>query len=291
MIDENAGRAGAALRLARGGAEAGSPGGEASAEDAVLVATGEVRPSGVPILEALGDPSSVVGEELRLVSSRIHDMSRQRGIRCLALTSPLPGEGKSTLSLGLAAALARQPGRRVLLIEADLRRPSLTRALGLPPSPGLGEWLHGQIDHVPVRAVEPSGFSIVVAGQAEFERPEILGSPRMESLLRAARGLYDHVLLDAMPLVPVTDAAIIQDMVDGFILVVRHRATPREAVQQGLAKLRHGRVLGVVMNDYREILPTYTSYAYRRYGMAYGPSKRGKDAKNPSSGSEEQGGR
>jgi Mrp family chromosome partitioning ATPase len=73
-------------------------------------------------------------------------------------------------------------------------------------------------------------------------------------------------------------------LVDGFLLVVRHRLTPRDAIQQGLAKVRVDRVLGVVMNDYREILPSYTSYAYRRYGMAYGPSKRAKD---PSAGSKE----
>lgn len=202
----------------------------------------------------------------------------------MALTSPLPGEGKSTLSVGLAAALARQPGRRVLLIEVDLRRPSLTPALDLPPLAGLSEWLHGQIDHLPLRVVKPSGFSLLVAGQTQLDEPEILGSPRMEALLRVSRDLFDFVVLDAMPLVPVTDATIIQDLVDGFILVVRHRQTPRDAVQQGLAKLRPGRVLGVVMNDYREILPTYTSYAYRRYGMAYGPSDRAKGSSSSRKG-------
>jgi capsular exopolysaccharide synthesis family protein len=285
MIDEKPGPAGAALVPGHGNQQAGAgPWSEVPPEDVEFVVTGEVRASRVPILEAFADPSSIVGEELRLISARIQDLSRQRGARCLALTSPLPGEGKSTLSLGLAAALARQPGRRVLLLEVDLRRPSLTQALGLPPSAGLGEWLHARVGKIPLRVVEPFGFSVLVAGQAELEQPEILGSRRMESLLRVARSQFDIVVLDAMPLVPVTDATIMQDLVDGFILVVRHRATPRDAVQQGLAKLHPGRVLGVVMNDYREILPTYTTYAYRRYGMAYGPSKRAKD---PSDGSGE----
>jgi capsular exopolysaccharide synthesis family protein len=286
MTDETAGRAGAETTARRLNREAqrlvaDKPWGDISPEDVRLLPKGEVRPARVPILEALRDPSSVVGEELRLVSSRVRDISRQRKIGCVALTSALPGEGKSTLAVGLAAALGRQPGRRVLLIEADLRRPSLASALGLAPSAGLSEWLHGHIDHLPVRVVEPGGFSLLVAGLVSLEEPEVLGSSRMDALLRASRGVFDYVLLDTPPLVPVTDATMIQDLVDGFLLVVRHRLTPRDAVQQGLAKLRQGRVLGIIMNDYNEILPTYTAYAYRRYGMAYGPSGR---EKGPSPG-------
>jgi capsular exopolysaccharide synthesis family protein len=235
---------------------------------------GTARPDSVPILEALRAPSSVVGEELRLLCARVQDICRQRNINCLAMTSALPGEGKSTLSVGLAAALARQSGKRILLIEGDLRRPSLTRTLGLSPASGLSEWLHGQIDHVPVRFIDPGGFSLLGAGRTPLERPEVLGSPRMDGLLRVARGHFDYVLIDAMPLVPVADATLIQDLVDGFLLVVRCRLTPRDAIRKGLAKLRHDRVLGVVMNDYREILPSYTAYAYSRYGMSYGPSAR-----------------
>jgi capsular exopolysaccharide synthesis family protein len=248
--------------------------GPASPQDVVLSDGGTVRPGRVPILEALRDPSSVVGEELRLLRARVTDICRLRGISCLAMTSALPGEGKSTLSVGLAGALARQPGKRVLLIEADLRRPSLTPALGLPPAAGLNEWLHGKIDQVPVRVVDPGGFSLLVAGQIPLARPEVLGSPRMDAVLRAARSRFDFIVLDAMPLVPVADATLLQDLVDGFLLVVRHRLTPIDAVRKGLAKLRQGRVLGLVMNDYREVLPSYTSYAYSRYGMAYGPSSR-----------------
>ena len=251
--------------------------GDASPESISFFDEGTSRPGRVPILEALRDPSSVVGEELRLLCARVQDICRQRKINCLAITSALPGEGKSTVSLGLAAALARQPGKRILLIEGDLRRPTIARTLGLSPASGLGEWLHGQIDHVPVRFINPGGFSLLVAGQTPLERSEVLGSPRLDGLLRVARGRFDHVVIDAMPLVPVADATLMQDLVDGFLLVVRYRQTPRDAIQKGLEKLRKDRVLGIVMNDYREILPSYTSSAYSRYGMAYGVSvgKRG----------------
>lgn len=249
---------------------------DASPDGVAFRRRGDAAAAGTPILEALRDPSSVVGEEMRLLGARVRDICRQRRISCLAVTSALPGEGKSTLSLGLAAALARQPGKRVLLIEADLRRPSLTRALGLSPSTGLSEWLHGFTNEVPLRTVDPGGFELLVAGKVPLESPEVLGSPRMDAVLRSARAEFDYVVLDAMPLVPVTDATIMQDLVDGFLLVVRYRLASRDAVKQGLAKLRDGRLLGLVMNDYREIVPSYTTYAYRRYGMAYGATDREK---------------
>ena len=90
-----------------------------------------------------------MGEELRFFAANLLDTCRRLKVTCLALTSALPGEGKSTLSLGLASALGREPGRRVLLVEADLRRPSLTKTLGLPAAHGLSEWLNGTLDYVP----------------------------------------------------------------------------------------------------------------------------------------------
>jgi capsular exopolysaccharide synthesis family protein len=232
---------------------------------------GIVTPSKlVPFVESLRDHNSIVGEELRLLKEKLLELCRRRKLSCIALTSPLPGEGKSTISVGLASALAREPRRRILLVEADLRRPSLTPTLGLPPAPGLGEWLHGTIDYVPVRVVEPGGFFLLAAGRTGLNRSEVLGSPRMDALLRAARGLFDFVLLDAAPVLPVAAAVLMQDLVDGFLLVVRSRQTPRDAIHDALAKLRSDRVIGVVLNDHREYRRTYKEDAYRRYGMGYG---------------------
>jgi Mrp family chromosome partitioning ATPase len=225
----------------------------------------------VPIVDSLEDPNSIVGEELRLFGANLVDTCRRLKVGCLALTSALPGEGKSTLSVGLASALGREPGRRILLVEADLRRPSLTKTLGLPPAVGLGEWLAGTLEHVPVRFVQPGGFFLVSAGQAGLKRPELLGSPRMEAMLRTARRMFDLVLLDATPVLPVADTVLMQDLVDGFQLVVRSRRTPREAIHDTLAKLRADRVIGVVFNGHQEYRASHKYYGYRRYGMDYGP--------------------
>jgi polysaccharide chain length determinant protein (PEP-CTERM system associated) len=226
-------------------------------------------PRATPVLEALRDHDSSVGEELRLLAAKLVELTRAHKASCLALTSALPVEGKTTISIGLTGALAREPRRKVLLIEADLRRPSLGPALGLPPGPGLSEWLSGSIEEVPIRQVEPGGFHVLAAGQAGLKRPEVLGSPRMEALLRAARARFDLVVLDAVPVLPVADTVLMQELVDGFLLVVRSRQTPRAAIHEALAKLRADLVLGVVLNDQREYRGSYKEYVYRRYGMAH----------------------
>jgi polysaccharide chain length determinant protein (PEP-CTERM system associated) len=238
--------------------------GEAPLSDAGTVTQAKV----VPILESLMDPSSIVGEELRFFAANLLDLCRRRNVTCFALTSALPGEGQSTLSAGLASALGREPRRRVLLVEADLRRPSLTKTLGLPPAHGLSEWLNGTLDYLPVRYVEPGGFFLVAAGQTDLRRPELLGSPRMDAVLKAARRLFDLVLLDAVPVLPVADTVLMQDLVDGFQLVVRSRRTPRDAIHETLAKLRSDRILAVVFNGHREYKGSYKNYGYRQYGMA-----------------------
>src|SRR4029079_19619146 len=145
----------------------------------------------IAVIESLEDHNSVVGEELRFFAANLLETCRRLKVGCLALTSALPGEGKSTLRVGLASALSREPGRRVLLIEADLRRPSFTKTLGLPPAHGLSEWLNGTLDYVPVRAVEPGGFFVVTAGQTGLKRPELLGSPRMDAVFGGARRVFD----------------------------------------------------------------------------------------------------
>jgi receptor protein-tyrosine kinase len=92
----------------------------------------------------------------------------------------------------------------------------------------------------------------------------------MDAVLKAARRLFDLVLLDAVPVLPVADTVLMQDLVDGFQLVVRSRRTPRDAIHETLAKLRPDRILAVVFNGHREYRSSYKNYGYRRYGMAPG---------------------
>ncbi len=99
-----------------------------------------------------------------------------------------------------------------------------------------------------------------------MEKPEILSSPRLGRLLRAADRVFDYVVLDFPPLLPVADAVVVQDHVDGFVFVVRSRHSPRETIQKAAGLLKPGSIAGVVLNGQHDILPSYGQYAYRHYG-------------------------
>jgi capsular exopolysaccharide synthesis family protein len=229
---------------------------------------GVVTPSRrVPIIEGLRDSRSIVGEEFRLLRAKVQALRQERSLGCIAVVSAVPGEGKSTVAMGLAAAFAREPGKRILLMEGDLRRPTISRELGLTPFAGLGEWLNGSLQHASVRLVKGVGFHLLGAGRAALDRPEELGSPRMEALLRASRDQFDLVIIDSTPILPVADVMLLQDLVDGLLYVVRSRVTPRSAVQDALRRVRSDKLIGVVLNDHQEYRDSYMTYAYRDYNM------------------------
>jgi len=221
----------------------------------------------VPVLQAVQTSGSALGEELRLLRARVRSLGQDRPVKCVAMISAGPGEGKSTLSLGLAATMAQEPNRRVLLVEADLRKPTLEAYLGLPRISGLSEWLGGESSSLGVRRVGPRGFFLLSAGCVPLEQPELLGSERMEGVLAAARETFDFIILDCPPLVPVADSILLQEMVDGFLCVVRARHTPRDALKRALANVKPDHVLGFILNNYREILDRYQRNAYRQYGL------------------------
>jgi Mrp family chromosome partitioning ATPase len=212
------------------------------------------------------DERSLPGEQLRLLAARLRAMGMDRRLRRIGVVSSALGEGKTTVALGLCRALALERQRRVLLVEIDLRRPAIDAALGLEPPPvGLREYLEGASD-VPVLRRNAAGFWLLSAGHGVMETPEILSSPRLPRLLRAADRVFDYVVLDFPPLMPVADAVVVQDNVDGFVFVVRSRHSPRETIQKAAALLKPGSIAGVVLNGQHDILPSYGQYADRRYG-------------------------
>jgi Mrp family chromosome partitioning ATPase len=126
----------------------------------------------------------------------------------------------------------------------------------------VSDWLKGA-SGLTVRWVTPPGFALLSGGRLPLERPELLGSARMITLLESARQSFDFVIVDCPPVTPVADAVILQDHLDGFLFVVRARHGPRETVVRAASRLKAGRILGMVFNDQREIL---RRYGYGRYG-------------------------
>jgi Mrp family chromosome partitioning ATPase len=151
----------------------------------------------------------------------------------------------------------------VLLLEADLRQPALERYLGLPRVDGVSEWLSGRTSSVPVRTISPPGFAVITAGRETLSRPELIGSDRMGALMGACQLCFGFLIVDCPPLSPVADAVALQELVDGFLLVVRARVAPRETIQRAVGRLKNGRIQGIVFNEQPEILPG--AYRYDRH--------------------------
>jgi capsular exopolysaccharide synthesis family protein len=183
------------------------------------------------------------------------------GAQVVAVTSSVPGEGKSTLSGNLAAALA-ETGARVLLVDADIRRPTIARLLGLEGSVGLTTILagHAELEDV-VQEWGEQGLAVLPSGAVPPNPAELLGSPAMRRLVDQMRMSYDHVIVDTAPLLPVVDATVLSRVVDGTVVVARAGAVRRAQLVEALANLERvsARVLGVVLN---RVHRDDDSYAY-----------------------------
>lgn len=217
------------------------------------------------LLNSFRSGGSLFSEQFRTCRARLSQITGTRPARCLGVVSAIGGEGKTSITLGFALSLGRETDERTLVIDADLRRRCVDDYLGLPAAPGLGEWLTSGGPDVEVRRLEAHRLSVLGGGRSATTRPDLLGSPRMAGLLDAARSRYGWVLVDCPPLVPVADSLYLQDLLDGFLLVVRAHVCPRESVEEAVASLKPGRIVGVMFNGYRDILPNYYSYGYRKY--------------------------
>lgn len=223
---------------------------------------------------ALLEPGSEAAEQFRLLATRLRTRVSAHGSAVVGVVSAAPGEGKTTVSIGLAHALSLDSSVRVALVDLDLRRPSVGRSLGLPDENGVGEWLDGSVPGIGVLRPPRLGVNVAVAGLLGSNRFELLGSPALARALDAARRSFDFTILDLPPLAPVADGIVLQDLVDGFLLVVRSRHSPQEAIRAAVSDLRPDRILGAVWNDHRELIPGYGSYARRRYDQAAGSGAR-----------------
>jgi capsular exopolysaccharide synthesis family protein len=197
------------------------------------------------------EPTSVAAEQYRGIRLAIENHRREHGTRVIAVASPARSDGKTTTAINLAGALAQSPDARVIVVEADLRHPSMARVLGLPGSHGLSSYL---LDHsIPLEQVVERprglGFAVVVAGSPSSMPYELLTSARLSGLLATLRETFDFVLVDTPPALPFPDVGILRDLVDGFLLVVRAKRTPREQVRECLDAIGPQRVLGMVFND------------------------------------------
>ena len=176
------------------------------------------------------------------------------------VTSALPGDGKTFTAMNLALTLAHSYGRRVLLIDADLRRPSIGHICGMSSLNGLSEGLRNETDQKLPLFDLVDGLTVLPAGRPDPDPMSGLTSLRMRNILEEAAEQFDWVILDAPPAAPLADAGLIGAMVDAILLVVRAGDTRLRSVEKAIEVLGRDRIFGVVLNAAASV-----SFEYRAY--------------------------
>jgi len=207
-------------------------------------------------------------EEFRTLRSRLYQAREKQPLAKLLVTSALPKEGKSFTSANLAQVIARQHGRRVLLIDADLRNPQLHNLLGAEPGPGLSEYLQSAADELSIIQRGPmENLFLIPAGRNQGNPAELVSNGRMKFLLSRLEAMFDWIIIDSPPAVLVSDAALLANYCDGVLLVVRSNNTPVDAARKAMQEFSDRNLVGVVLNGMAPGLSPYSQYYYP-YGGA-----------------------
>jgi capsular exopolysaccharide synthesis family protein len=207
------------------------------------------------------DPHSPAADRFRYLRMRLREHQKAGKLKTLLITSALPDDGKSTVTLNLATALAERGQRRVLLLEADLHKSCLVEKLGLKTWGGLAESLHDGLDPLfGVRRVDPFGWHLLPAGEPPRNPTELLQTPGFAAALQRLAPHFDWILIDSPPVVLLTDAISLQQHVDGTVMVVRAGRTPREAVGQAITLLDVKKINAVVLNGVEARNHLYSRY-------------------------------
>jgi len=212
-------------------------------------------------------PESLAAEKFRFLCVRLRQMRPSRSLKRVLVTSTIPEEGKSLIASNLSGALAqRKEKERVLLIEGDLRRPVLADQFGLGRLAGLSEWLEGGGDIATnIYHLNGPGFWIMPGGAPPANPLELMQSGKLTALINQLTTLFDWIIVDSPPLLPLADSTIWSRLTDGMLLVTREGKTQKAPLQRGLEMIKKSSLLGVVLNSCTD--QDQDNY-YRRYSPA-----------------------
>jgi capsular exopolysaccharide synthesis family protein len=234
----------------------------------------EWKPDEKTMLFFNGDDNARGTEEFRTLRSRLYHTREKMALKKLLVTSALPKEGKSFTSANLAQVLVRQHGRRVLLIDADLRGPRLHMMLGTTSSPGLSDYLQGRSDEFSIMQRGPMENLFFIPSGDEISNPaELVANGRLKFLLQRVEALFDWIIIDSPPAVPVSDASVLAKTCDGVLMVVRSNATPIDMARRAREEFPDQALVGVVLNGTDSDSIPYSRYYYAAYGKNVTDSK------------------
>jgi capsular exopolysaccharide synthesis family protein len=216
-------------------------------------------------LVAMLAPDSFPAEQYRSLRTRILQ-AESKALRLLLVTSPQKAEGKSLTSANLALTMAQELNRRVVLVDADLRNPSVHRLFAIAQGPGFADVLAGTatIEDALV-SIPESNLAVMPAGVRPAHPAELLGSSAVRRVLDTLRSRFDRVVLDTPPAGPLTDVRVLAALVDGALLVVRAARTHRPSIERALGEIDPAKVLGLVLND---TTTTAAAYGYPEDGSS-----------------------
>ncbi len=218
------------------------------------------------------NPLTIIGEQFRLLRTRLNLMQKQNGIKTILVTSTVPQEGKSFTSCGLAGVIAQESGKRVVVIDADMRKLGSGRDFGLngiSNKVGTAQVLQGKSDFRSslLTSVNPE-FRFLPSGSLPPNPSELLSSSSLEQVLKSAAESYDWVIVDSPPIMALADATMIAPLCDTVLLVVRVNSTPAKLVNETINRIGRDRICGVVLNRQKQM--SSSRYYYQYY---YGKSK------------------
>ncbi len=217
-----------------------------------------------PRLVAITQPHSTYCEEYRNLRTQILHKSQRQKLQSVVVASVNPSEGKTITALNLSWLLAQTDGVKCLIIDSDLRMPSLTDYLGIETDKGLSDVLSDKASlNDSIIKLEPSGLYLLPGGEARSDVAELISGPKFKEILRQAREMFDYVIIDAPPLGIFTDATVLINHADGAMLVVRAGRTKYSDVDRILESLPRDRMMGVVLNQSEDVLEeTHYNYGY-----------------------------
>ena len=195
------------------------------------------------------DDGRLGAEAFRTLRSRLYQIREKMPLKRLLVTSALPKEGKTFVAANLAQVMVRQHGRRALVIDADLRNPGMHRHFGAAQSPGLAEYLLGECDeYAPLQRGPMENLFFMPAGRSVASAPELLANGRLKLFLQRVEPLFDWIIMDTSPVIPVSDATLVAGSCDGVLMVVRSNATPSDLARRAREEFPDKLLLGVVLN-------------------------------------------
>lgn len=223
----------------------------------------EWSPDPLTMLFFQEDENRVGAEEFRTLRSRLYQIREKMPLKRLMVTSALPKEGKSFVAANLGQVMVRQQGRRALVIDADLRNPGMHRHLGTASAPGLSDYLLGECDEFAALQRGPmENLFFMPAGRIVPSAAELLSNGRLKLLLQRVEPMFDWIIVDTSPVIPVSDATLVATVCDGVVMVVRSNATPSDLARRAREEFPDKLLLGVVLNGIPSGDMAQTKYYY-----------------------------